>query len=159
MKSVFLTPTIFSSIFCGDIKYFLTKSTWFISFFTQIMARASDPGGLPLQNNRGFCAFNICQNPGGDLEIWDFYVRGVWTLNVSVNYVSISYSANFGNKIIWKFRIFIFLTEISKSKYLTLPPILKGHPPIPGRGWGGISKIHFRVVLGHDDQLESCEEF
>ena len=60
----------------------------------------------------------------------------------------------FRAKFILKFRLFIFVTEISKSKFLTPPPIRA----IP-QYQEVISKIHFRVVAGHDDQWESCWEF
>ena len=36
--------------------------------------------GLPLAYVAKFWTFKMCPNPGGDLEIWDIFLREVWTL-------------------------------------------------------------------------------
>ena len=63
-KNELLTPTLFSPIFRGDMKYFMTKSTWFITFCTQTMARASDPGGSPRKIRGNFGLLRYAEIPG-----------------------------------------------------------------------------------------------
>ena len=79
------------------------------------------PWGSPLAVKGQFWTFQNGQNPGGDLEIWDIFPEGVCTLMDNAEWVSIFNSTIFGNKIFLKFRIFIGGTEISRSKFLTLP--------------------------------------
>ena len=113
---------IFSNILKRDDKFY-DKVNIVPKFFCRNYGARIRPWGLPLKNNGDIWTFRKCQNPGGDLEIWDFCVTGVWTLWDRLNSDSISKSTIFGYKIILKIRIFIFLTEISKSKYPALPPI------------------------------------
>ena len=107
------------------------------SYGARIWARRSHP-----PNYWWFWHFQICQNPGGDLEIFDYFPGPVQTLKVSLNYRSILYSANFDYKIIKKFRLWKVVTEISISKFLTPPPVGAApnawgeYPKSPQRGHG-----------------------
>ena len=55
-------------------------SAEFTSFFTQIMARAYDPGGHLPPNNGNYGTFKYGPNPGGDLEIFDCFPGPVLTV-------------------------------------------------------------------------------
>ena len=95
------------------------------------------PWRPPPAHKANIWTFQNGQNPGGDLEIWDIFRKGVCTLMDSANCFSISYSTNFGYKIILKFWLFMVTTEISKSKFLThirLPNQAKC--PIPPKSGG-----------------------
>ena len=63
-KPGMLGHVIFSLIFGGDIKYFMTKSGRLISFIPQIMARASDPGDSPTKIMWIFGLFKMAEIPG-----------------------------------------------------------------------------------------------
>ena len=65
----------------------------------------------------------------------------------TANCFSFSSSTIFGYKIILKFALFIGDTEISRSKFLTI----SSKRDIP-QYWGGISKVHPKVVVEDDDQ-------
>ena len=79
----------------------------------------------PLEIIREFCSLTLCQNPGGDLEIWDIFFGEVWPLIVGPNCFSIPYSTIFDYKIILKFQLIITPPPIPQiheyQKFLALP--------------------------------------
>ena len=108
------------------------------------------PWGSPLAYKGKMCTFENARNPGGHLEIWDISFEEVWALIVSANCFSIPYSTIFDYKIILKFQLIITPPPIPQiheyQKFLALPP--KESPQYQE----GNIQVHFRVVMGDDDQ-------
>ena len=113
---------IFPNIF-RIFEIFYDKVPMGPKFFPQNYGARMWPWEPPLAHNSIFWTFQNNPNPGGDVGIWDFFLRVFCTLRDNANWLSISYSTIFGYKIILKIRIFMVTTEISKSKYLAYPSI------------------------------------
>ena len=124
---------IFPNIFKNH-EIFYDKVNIVDKFFYQNYGAHMRPWGSPLAYKGKMCTFENARNPGGHLEIWDIFVRGVWPLMVSANSVSIRYSTIFGYKIILKFPLEIFLPPYAKSANIRnfCPFPRKGYPLIPG---------------------------
>ena len=86
------------------------------------MAREYDPGGQIGVRHHNIGPLAYGPNPGGDLDICDISPRGVAPRMDSQNRRRVFYSTIFDYKSFWYFSVEMFVTEISKLKFLPPPP-------------------------------------